>query len=516
MSELPGEGIVPKVERVADWLTYWSERQPDALFDEFEGRRRTYRQAQEDVNAWASALTDACVTPGDKVAVLSTPRPEFLTVFLALSRIGAAYVGLNPAHTREEMLHIVADSRPVLLFGLEEHRGRDYTEDMAALYRAGLGIREFDTLPPKYFLEGADGPIGLPRSPDEDALVVYTSGTTGRPKGVAISHQAFAEGCYLQATRLYHPDSVTLANLPVSHIGGVMDVVSVPLAMGGAIRFMDDFDPEQIPGVIEESKVTLWGQIPLMFQYVLMMPQYSAADLSSLKHIGWGGAPMPPETLAALRATGAELTSVYGLTESCVAVAYNDGTADDESLTTTIGRPDPRLELRLAGEDGEPVPPGTPGEIQVHNPCLMTGYLGLPEETAAAFTPDGFLRTGDLAVARPDGALTLVGRLKEMYKSGGYNIYPREIELVLERHPSVAAAAVVSVPDPVYTEVGVAFVVGTATAEELDAHCREHLAPYKVPKRIEVLPGLPLLPAGKVDKVALREEALRCSAASST
>ncbi|WP_106400355.1 class I adenylate-forming enzyme family protein [Actinocorallia populi] len=516
MSELPGDGIVPRLERIADYLTYWSERQPDALFDESEGRLRTYRQAEADVDTCASALHAAGVTRGDKVAVLSTPRAEFLTLFLALSRIGAAYVGLNPAHTRDELLHIASDSGPVLLFGQKEHRGRDYTSDLAALHREVPSIRESHPLPAGDFLTGAGGTVPSPGDPREDALVVYTSGTTGRPKGVAISHRAFAEGCRLQAARLYHPGSVTLANLPVSHVGGVMDVVSVPLAMGGAIRFMDDFDPAAIPGVIEESKITLWGQIPLMFQYVLMTPQYADADLSSLKHIGWGGAPMPRETLSALRATGARLTSVYGLTESCVAVAYNDETADDESLTTTVGRPDTRLELRLAGEDGEPVPPGTPGEIQVRNACLMTGYLGLPEETAAAFTEDGFLRTGDLAVARPDGALTLIGRLKEMYKSGGYNVYPREIELVLERHPSVSAAAVVSVPDEVYTEVGVAFVVGTATAEELDAHCREHLASYKVPKRIELLPGLPLLPAGKADKAALREAALKCSAAPST
>lgn len=523
MSELPGDGIVPPAVRVADHLTYWSGLRPDALFDELDGRRRTYRQAEADVNACASALAAAGVRCGDRVAALSTPRPEFLTLFLALSRIGAAWVGLNPSHTRAEMLHIVSDSEPVLLFGLEHHRGRDYTEDLAALQRAVPSIREVHPLPGADFLSRGDRALPDPGDPDGTALVVYTSGTTGRPKGVLIGHRAFAEGCRLQAALLYHPDCVSLANLPVSHVGGVMDVTSVPLAMGGAIRFMEDFDPAAVPGVIEASKVTLWGQIPLMFQYVMMTPQYASADLSSLKRVGWGGAPMPRETLAALRATGARLTSVYGLTESCVAVAYNDESADDESLTTTVGRPDPRLELRLAGEKGEPVPPGTPGEIQVRNPCLMTGYLGLPEETAAAFTEDGFLRTGDLAVARPDGALTLVGRLKEMYKSGGYNVYPREVELVLEQHPAVAAAAVVSVPDPLYTEVGVAFAAGFATAEELDAHCRERLAPYKVPKRIEVLPGLPLLPAGKVDKTALREEALKtreevpgCSAASSS
>ncbi|MGP4025849.1 class I adenylate-forming enzyme family protein [Actinomadura sp. 3N407] len=531
MSEPPGEGLVPRVGRVADFLGHWASRNPGAPLDELDGTGRaprSYRRAAGDVARCAAALRASGVRHGDRVAVLTTPRPEFLTLFLALSRVGAVWVGLDPRYTRDELLHVVTDSAPVLLVSLAEHGGRSYGEDMAALRDTAGSVRETVALtgsfpgavPFEDFLARADEPSGEDERPGEGAtsgdggndgpgLIIYTSGTTGRPKGAVISHRAFAEGCRLQATRLYHSPAVALANLPVSHVGGVMDVVSVPLAMGGAVCFMEDFDPAAIPAAVERARITLWGQIPTMFQLVMARPEVAEADLSSLVYVAWGGAPLPRELVAPLRATGARLTSVYGLTESCVAVAYNDPDADDETLATTIGRPDPRLELRLAGESGSPVPPGTPGEIQVRNPCLMSGYLGSPDATAAAFTPDGFLRTGDLAVERPDGTLTLVGRLKEMFKSGGYNIYPREIEMALEAHPDVVAAAVVAVPDPVFHEVGAAFAVTRPGAEagpdDLAGHCRTRLAGHKVPKHFEIVEGLPLLLTGKVDRAALRQ-----------
>ncbi|GAA0545783.1 AMP-binding protein [Actinomadura livida] len=522
MPELPGEEVVPRVGRVAGYLDHWASRTPDAPLDELDGTGRaprTYGHAADDVARCAAALRASGVRHGDRVAVLTTPRPEFLTLFLALSRIGAVWVGLNPRYTRDELLHVVTDSEPVLLVSLAEHDGRSYAADMAALRDAAGSVRETVALtgafpgavPFEEFVARAGEPSGESSSEgsdDDPGLVIYTSGTTGRPKGAVISHRAFAEGCRLQATRLHHSPAAALANLPVSHVGGVMDVVSVPLAMGGAVCFMEDFDPAAIPAAVERARVTIWGQIPTMFQMVMARPEFAEADLSSLVYVAWGGAPLPRELVPPLRATGARLTSVYGLTESCVAVAYNDPDADDETLATTIGRPDPRLELRLAGADGTPVAPGTPGEIQLRNPCLMSGYLGAPDATAAAFTPDGFLRTGDVAVERPDGTLTLVGRLKEMFKSGGYNVYPREIELALEAHPDVAAAAVVAMPDPVFHEVGAAFVMtrpGAGTGpDDLDRHCRTRLAAHKVPKHFEIVDGLPLLATGKVDKEALR------------
>jgi acyl-CoA synthetase (AMP-forming)/AMP-acid ligase II len=513
---------VPRCERLVEYLDHWTAIHPHVLLDELHECRRTYGQVARDVRACAASLLELGVRPGQSVAMLTTPRPEFLTVFLALSRIGAIWVGLNPSYRQAELMHVVSDSAPTLVVSLAAHGPREFGEDIAALAAASPAIRHVvaidgslpDAIPfAELLIEPSDAAAAeLDRTasgidPDGTALVIYTSGTTGRPKGAMISHRAFAVGCWLQAQRHYHDRPRTLANLPVDHVGGLMDQVSETLVMGGSIHFMERFNPQETLELLQTRRITRWGQIPTMFQMVLSLPEFDRADLSSLQQVGWGGAPMTRTLVGRLRTTGAQLGTVYGLTESCVAVAYNDDDADDATLAETVGRPDPRLELRLVDDDGREVEAGLPGEIQVRNPCLMTGYLHLPAETRAAFTADRFLRTGDIGVLRPDGNLTLVGRSNDMFKSGGYNVYPREIELVLESHPLVGIAAVIPVSDPVYHEVGHAFVTARdrtpPTSADLQRWCRERLANYKIPKRIVVRDELPLLPVGKVDKRAL-------------
>lgn len=518
----PGEDEVPRVLRAADLLTYWARRQPGAPFDHLGDARRDYRTAAADVTACARALLASGMRPGDRVAVLSTPRPEFMTLFLALSTIGGVWVGLNPGATREEIAHVLADCEPVALFTLDRFADRDYAADIAAVRAEHPGLREVvaitGELPgavtfPEVCARAVDGPAepSLEVDPDGPALIIYTSGSTGRPKGAVISHRAFGAGCYLQGSRYYHRDSAVLANLPIDHVAGVMDLGCIPLAMGGCLHYQEDFDPVALLALIETERITMWGQVPTIFQIVTALPQFATTDLSSLRYVAWGGAPMPVELVARLRATGARLGTVYGLTESCVAVAYNDADADDEALASTIGRPDPRLDFRLAEASGQPVPDGTPGEVQLRNPSLMTGYLNLPEAGAGAFTDDGYLRTGDVGVRRPDGNVQLVGRLTEMFKSGGYNIHPREIESVVESHPDVEAAAVVEAPDPTYQEVGVCYLVTREGAlpepAELAEHCRESLARYKVPKRFFMVTELPRLSVGKIDRSRLRARA---------
>lgn len=517
--DYPGEGVVPRVDRAYDLLVHWSYVRPGAPFDHLGDARRDYRQAIADVRRCARALLASGVRPGDRVAVLTTPRPEFMTVFLALSAVGGVWVGLNPGHTRAELDHVVGDSAPVLLMTLERHGDRAYGDDVRALAAAHPSVREVVALtgsvpgavPYAAFLDRA-GDDDLPSvDPDAPGLVIYTSGTTGPPKGAVISHRAFAAGCHLQGTVYYHPEPVVLANLPVDHVAGVMDLGCIPLAMGGSLHYMEDFDPDAVLALIAAERITMWGQIPTIFALVTSRPSWATTDLSSLRFVAWGGAAMPVGLVATLRRTGARLGTVYGLTESCVAVAYNDPDADDETLATTIGRPDPRLGFRIADPSGATVPIGTPGEVQLRNPSVMSGYLGRPDAGAAAFTDDGFLHTGDVAVRRPDGNVVLVGRLTEMFKSGGYNVYPREVETVLEAYPGIALAAVVDVPDPVYSEVGMAFVE-TRPGVDIDidtvvAHCRERLARYKVPKRFVVVDALPRLAVGKVDRATLRARA---------
>ena len=512
---------VPRCDRLVEYLDHWTAIQPDVLLDELHECRRTYRQAGRDVRACAASLLELGVRPGQSVAMLTTPRPEFLTVLLALSRIGATWVGLNPSYQRGELMHVVSDSAPTLVVSLAAHGSRELGEDIAALAAARPTIRHVvaidgslpDAIPfAELLAEPSDAAAAeLDRTasgidPDGTALVIYTSGSTGSPKGAMISHRAFAVGCWLQAQRHYHERPRTLANLPVDHVGGLMDQVGETLAMGGSVHFMERFSPQETLELLQIRRITRWGQIPTMFQMVVSLPEFERADLSSLRQVGWGGAPMTRALVGRLRATGAELGTVYGLTESCVAVAYNDDDADDATLAETVGRPDPRLELRIV-DDGREVEAGMPGEIEVRNPCLMSGYLHLPAETREAFTADGFLRTGDIGVLRPDGNLTLVGRINEMFKSGGYNVYPREIEIVLESHPLVGIAAVIPVSDPVYHEVGHAFVTARdrvpPNSADLQRWCRDRLANYKIPKQIFVRDELPLLPVGKVDKRAL-------------
>lgn len=218
---------------------------------------------------------------------------------------------------------------------------------------------------------------------------------------------------------------------------------------------------------------------------------------------------MPAEIIARLLTICPRLATNYGMTETSSAITVVEPTSDVEVLANSVGFPFPGVEVRVVDEAGRLAAPGDSGEIQTRSAMNFLGYWRKPEATAAAFTSDGWFRTGDLGVWRADRRLKVVGRMKEMYKSGGYNVYPREIECVLESHPAVALAAVVAAPDPLWQEVGVAYVAPRVpvTAADLEAHCRERLANYKVPKRIVIEPDLPLLPIGKVDKRALAERA---------
>jgi acyl-CoA synthetase (AMP-forming)/AMP-acid ligase II len=283
------------------------------------------------------------------------------------------------------------------------------------------------------------------------------------------------------------------------------------LVAGGTTVFLEKFDPDAMLALIERERLTGWGHVPTAFAYALALPDAGRRDLSSLQLVIWGGASMPRELIEAVeRLTGARMATSYGSTETGGSVTYTDPEAGLDVLAETVGRPDPRFEVRVADAEGREVAAGVEGELQVRGDHLMTGYWRRPEATRQAIDAAGWLHTGDVALLRPDGNVVLRGRLSEMYKSGGENVYPREVESVLEQHPAVALAAVLGVPDPVYGEVGVACVLrhpGTSPEPEtLRAFCRERLVNFKLPKRIEVRDALPMLPIGKVDKRALRRE----------
>ncbi len=498
--------------------------------------RLTYSQTRDLVDRVAQALLASGISRGDRVALLSGPRPEFFVHFLATTSIGAIWLGLNPKYTDGELDHVVGDAEPTMLFGFADVMGEGQTHKLGGLMARHPSLRQLvvmDEVAPakgtswQDFLGRADAvtleDLSARRAevePMDGAYLVYTSGSTGRPKGALLTHRGSNLCNVIAVHRKGLSDRRLICNFPINHIGAIGDICGRTMTGGGTIFFQEKFSPQDMMSLIDQEQLNTMVGVPTMLQMCVGHPDFDTFDLTSVDLIGWGGAAMPIDVLQTLmRKTGCErCTMGYGMTETTGGVTYSGLTDSLELLSTTVGTPDDRQPLRLwhangreagVSESGEP----EAGEIQVKGDYLLAQYWRLPEATAEAFTDDGWFHTGDLAIRRPDGHIQIVGRMSEMFKSGGYNVYPREVELALEDHPAVAMAAVVSLPDPTFQEIGIAYVMlgsgaekmeGKVSAERLRAYSRERLANYKVPKQIVILDQLPMLPIGKVDKKALK------------
>ena len=521
------ERRAPRLRLISDYPRHWATAAPDREAVVFEGTRWGYRELADRVDACAKGLLAAGVGRGDRVATLSPPHPDFYVTFLATTSIGAIWYGLNPRYQRRELEYAVQDAGPKLIFARTTIHGRSYRGELEAILAAGPSIERLvllddGVLPPQpsypeFLAAGAaigDDRLARIRSeldPREPCLIVYTSGTTGNPKGAVINHHALVHIGRVQ-NAIWRVDPVrVINNLPINHIGCVGDITCDTLVPGGAIVFQEQFDPEGMLRLVEEERVTFFGHVPTALQLLVSAPTFEATDFSSVQIIIWEGAAAPIDLIERLKTKCSELANAYGMTETVGCVTYTFDADDTEVLANSVGWPVPEFGVRIASAEGEPVAAGEQGEIQVLGDFVTLGYWNRPDATRELFTADGWLRTGDLAVERPDGAYQLIGRLKEMFKSGGYNVYPREIEQVLEAHPDVAMAAVIGMPDPLYQEVGHAFVLAqpgrSPTSPELEQHCRAELANYKVPKRFTVASELPMLPIGKIDKQALKAAA---------
>ncbi len=512
--------------RLNDPIAHWARATPEAEALVLNETRMSYRALNDRIDALAKAMLAAGIVKGDRVATLQTPHPDFILVLLAAASIGAIWVGLNPRYRREEMAHVLVDSTPRLLFTRSRIEERDYAPDISALREAAPSVERvivFDSDPPlegaltlsEFIAHGAsvtDAALAAARADcggRDPCLIVYTSGSTGKPKGALLHHEGILWFCAEQ-NRLWPASPVRAVNyFPINHVGCIVDLSMPTLAAGGTIIFMEAFDPEACLALMERERVTLWGSVPSVFQMQLALPDFARFDLSAVQLIVWGGAAMPEELVYRLRAIHPRLATNYGMTETTSAITALAPTDDVEALAHSVGEVFPGVEIRLVAESGAEAGVDETGEIWVRSPGNLLGYWNRPD--AESLTPEGFFRTGDLAVRRADGRYRIVGRLKEMYKSGGYNVYPREVEAVLEDHPGVALAAVVAAPDPLWQEVGIAYVIprGPLNAEALEAYCRARLANYKVPKRIVIEAELPLLPIGKIDKAALKARAQR-------
>jgi acyl-CoA synthetase (AMP-forming)/AMP-acid ligase II len=480
-------------------------RDPAALAVVDGEARASYGELARLVRVCAGQLAAAGAGPGDRIAVLAPPGLAFWVSFLATASIGAVWVGLGTRHQREELLHVVRDCDPCLVLASPFIGERDYREDIEAVRgHAPARWLDPDGMLADIDTDAAERPAN-PLSPDDPALIVYTSGTTGRPKGAVLSHRALIGGARAQQQVYADPRRpVQLCAFPTNHIACIGDTCLTNLVSGGALVFTPGFDPDQQLALMQRERASVWGGIPTMLMLMLSSPALASTDLSSVDYIVWGGAAMPSAIIEALGGFAARRVAVYGMTETGCNVTHTPAGADTAALAGTIGVPLPEVDIRIMAAQGEE------GELEIRSPFNMTGYWRNEAATAAAFTDDGYLRTGDIGRWNPDGSITLVGRRSDMFKSGGFNVYPREVELAIEACTGVVAAAVVSVPDPLYQEVGHAFVMGHPALDQgsLRRELAGKLSNYKCPKRITVLAELPILANGKVDKVALRAGAL--------
>ncbi|OYY70036.1 class I adenylate-forming enzyme family protein [Sphingomonas sp. 28-63-12] len=509
--------------RLHDLVAHYAVVTPLAEALVLGDRRFDYAGQAAAIDALAAAMIAAGVARGDRVAALEPPGIDAWLSFLACASIGAIWVGLNPRYRWTELRHVLGDADPTLVF--VRHGYADaidpYGPELAGkpLVWTGSGRTVSRGLLLDDFLAIgraiAPGMLAARRAavaPRDACLLVYTSGSTGTPKGALLHHEgivAFA----LHQNAMWPVDPFRVLNyLPVNHIGCIVDIGAAALAAGGAMVFLEQFDPATSLGLMAAERISVWGSVPSVFRMQLDDPSFVTTNLSAVQLIVWGGAAMGIDLIDTLARFCPRLATNYGMTETSSAITALAPTDDRELLAGSVGEPLSGVEVRLAGEAGPVEQPEVPGEVLTRSRLNFLGYWRNPAATAAAFDADGYFRTGDVGMWREDGRLALVGRTKEMFKSGGYNVYPLEIEQVIEAHPAVAMVAVVGKPDPLWQEVGCAFVMprDTVTVDGLLDWCRTRLANYKIPKQVVIVEMMPLLPIGKIDKAALKRRAALC------
>ena len=504
---------------VNNWLTRRAQLSPDklALVDTLnDDGRITYRQWNRRVNQTANLLRDRLsVGKGDRVAILASNCVEYLDLWFACGKIGAIVQLLNWRLTAHELAGLIADGSPSVLV-----HGPEFEALVAELRAAATDVGRYVALgqptaaDDTAFSERAQYPDSEPPEVDlawdDPWAICYTGGTTGFPKGAILSHRSItANSVNTVMSWGLTADDVAILQLPLFHTGG-FNVFTAPLVhVGGTSIVCGGFDLDQTFDLIRDHGVTLLVGVPTMYLMMQQHPRWQEADLSRLKIAGSGGASCPESVIERFKERGVSLFTGYGLTEA----GPNNFWLPREQRRLkpgAVGYPLFHVDVGIVDERGDECSAGEIGELLIRGPHVCAGYWNRPDETRATITADGWLHTGDVASRDEDGCFSIVGRQKDMIKTGGENVYPAEVESVLHAHPSVAEAALIGVPDAKWGEVGRAVVVvkpgATLTADELIAFCEGRLARFKIPRSVEFVDELPKTAAGKIDKKVLMEK----------
>ena len=502
--------MTPPDVRVADVVRRFARERPDTIALRHAERELTYAALDERSSRLAQALLGAGAGRGTRIAYLGRTAPEVLELLFAAAKVGAVIVPLNWRLSPPELAAILADAEAPLLIADVAYAA--VASELVAGSERPVGLIGLsDEYEPWLAAHPAIDP-GHRGEPDEVIVQMYTSGTTGVPKGVLTTHANLAAAAMTSDRWKFDADTVSLTPLPMFHIGGI-GWAYCGLWHGATTVLVSDFDAAAVLEILEGQRVTNAVFVPTILQMLAAVPGAAERDYSALRTIAYGASPITTTVLkGALRTFRCDLLGMYGLTESTGSVVQLEASDHDhEHLLRAAGRPYPWVELRVADPDsGEDVEPGAVGEVWLRAPNVMAGYANRPAESAAALTADGWLRTGDGGFIDAEGYLFLTDRVKDMIVSGGENVYPIEVEEVLSQHPGVADVTVIGVPDPRWGETVTALVIaapGTRlVAEDLVAFARGRLAGYKLPRNVEFVDEFPRTPTGKVRKRDLREK----------
>ncbi|MFJ4918671.1 AMP-binding protein [Streptomyces sp. NPDC088725] len=497
----------------------------EALVDVPSGRRWTYREFGAAVEELARALLASGVAKGDRVGIWAVNCPEWMLTQYATARIGAIMVNVNPAYRAHELEFVLNQSGISLLIASLAHRTSDYralverVRGRCPLLRAVhyIGDRTWDELLSAAgratAAQLADREASL--SCDDPINIQYTSGTTGFPKGATLSHHNILNnGYFVGETVGYTEQDRVCVPVPFYHcFGMVMGNLAVTSHGACVVIPAGSFDADTTLRAVEQERCTSLYGVPTMFIAELNLPGFAAYDLSSLRTGIMAGSPCPVEVMKRVVAemNMAEVSICYGMTETSPVSTQTRRDDDLERRTGTVGRALPHIEVKVIDPaTGVTLPRGEPGELCTRGYSVMLGYWDEPERTAEVIDAARWMHTGDLAVIRDDGYAQIVGRIKDMIIRGGENVYPREIEEFLYTHPKIADVQVVGVPDETYGEQILACVIprdpaDPPTLDEITAYCREQLAHYKIPRRVESVDAFPMTVSGKVRKIELRE-----------
>jgi fatty-acyl-CoA synthase len=510
---------------VAEVLARQAETAPDRTLVTLHGRRLTYREADAQAEALAAALHQLGIERGDRIALNLPNWPEFVVSLFAAAKLGAVIVPLNPRFTTPELQYMLRHSESVAVVTAEVWGGVDYLARFEGFltslpdlqYVVSVGqedlwyddrIYQFEDLVSSG--EGREYPRARVDAEADPFAILYTSGTTGKPKGVTLTHGNLLETAAASAEALEMTEDDVVAGVNcLFNVFGIAPGLLGTVLTGACLVLQEEHqDPAVSLELLEDHAVTVHHGVPTTFIRELREPSRSQRRFPSMRTGIVAGAPVSDELVQRIRDEFVPgICVAYGMTETGSTVAITRADDPPGKQITTVGRPIEGAEIRILDMDGTPLPIESVGEIAVRSPGVMTGYYRQPGETAAAFTEDGYFVTGDIGMLDEEGYLHILGRKKEVIIRGGFNVYPREVEDRLHAHPAVLDVAVVGVPEEVLGEIACACIVpvegAIVTGEEIKEFCRETMAEYKVPDIVRFLDSFPLTGSGKVRRVEL-------------